>query len=130
MSARPSGLTWIFPAPVVSAASSASVAGAGMLPAKPGSGRCQDEPTPNVAAAPDSPPGVSRRDRPANAVSQPRAKSALNGGCAPSPWAGGWLVNVSPPTSLAVVHGTGAPADSPVPSRAAVDTIVNACPGG
>ena len=39
-------------------------------------------------------------------------------------------MNVSPPTSLAVVHGTGAPADSPVLSRAAVDTIVNACPGG
>ena len=115
---------------MVSAASSASVAGAGIRPAKPGSGSRQDEPRPNAAAASDSPAGVSRRDSPANAVPQPRAKSALNGGCAPSPRAGGSLTNVSPPTSLALVHGTGAAADRPVPSRAAVDTIVNAWPGG
>ena len=78
MSARPSGLTWIFPAPMVSAASSASVVGAGMLPAKPGSGSRQDEPTPNAAAAPDSPPELSRRDSPANAGMTPWMPKTLS----------------------------------------------------
>src|ERR1700690_116400 len=118
--AMASGLTCTPPAPIVSAASCASSAGAGIDPANDDSGSDQAVPRPNWAAILDMLPGLSRRECPANAVLQPCAKSALNSGSSPSPCAGGSLLNVSPPTSLTVVHGTGASIDSPLPSSAAV----------
>src|SRR5579862_1200180 len=122
-----SGLTSTLPEPIVSAASCASSDGVGIEPVNEDSCSRQDEPRPNPVAARDSPVALSRRDSPANAVPQPRAKSARNDGRLPSPRAGGSLVNVWPPTSLALVHGTGSPTDSPLSSSAAVETIVNAC---
>ena len=73
---------------------------------------------------------VSRSDSVVNAVEQPAAKSVLNVGSGPSPRCFGWFVKVRPPTSFALWHGTCVFTLRPLASSAAVETIVNAGPGG
>src|ERR1700744_3625989 len=72
---------------------------------------------------------VSRRDRPANAVLHPWAKSVANVGLEPVEEDACWSLNSWPPTLAVLVHGTWVLVENPVPSSAAVDTMVNASPG-
>src|SRR5579875_2066010 len=126
--AMPSGLTWT-PWPTVSAASCPSPDAAGTEPENADSGSCQSLPMPKPLAAWLRPLLVSRLESPANAVPQPWAKSAPRVGSGPRVDDAWPLVNCLPPTMASLVHGISAFADTPAPSSAAVDTIVNALPG-
>src|ERR1700753_1556170 len=70
---------------------------------------------------------VSRRDRPANGVVHPRALAKV--GVQPCEEDACWSLNSWPPTLAVLVHGTWVLVENPVPSSAAVDTMVNAVPG-
>src|SRR4029077_9071713 len=121
---------WTLPSPIVPAATAATPLGVGMDPEKLGSGSCQGAPTPKRGAAAVGPPLSSRQDRPLNAVPHACAKSSSKAGCGPSPGSGWTFVKMRPPTSFTLWHGTCVFTFRPPASSAAVETMVNAGPGG
>src|SRR6202161_3090708 len=123
-----SGLTWTR-WPIVSAASWPSVVALGTLPENVGSGSCHFAPMPKAPTTWRKAELLSRRDRPANAVLQPWAKSLAKVGLGPSDEESCCSLKSWPPTLAVLVHGTWVLVENPVPSRAAVDTMVNAFPG-
>ena len=125
-----SGLTWTLPSPIVPAATAATPLGVRMEPEKAGSGSCHGAPSPKPDAAAVRSCPFSRQDRPLNAVPHACAKSYSKAGCAPSPGSGGTFVKMRPPTSFTLWHGTCVFTLRPPASSAAVETMVNAGPGG
>src|ERR1700753_3773917 len=114
---------------MVSAASWPSLVVLGSEPEKARSGSCQLAPMPKPFSTEPRSERLSRRDRPANAVLQPWAKSWLNVVSAPRFEDSSCSLNSWPPTLAVLVHGTLVLLVVPVPSRAAVETMVNAVPG-